>query len=309
VQVTLVGLGRMGGNMVRRLALGGHDVIAVDPSEAARSALDGIDSVRAMPALGDAIAAADSPRTVWLMLPSGAVTEGALGELAELLSAGDVVVDGGNADYRDSQRRAATLAERDIHFADVGVSGGVWGLQEGYGLMAGGAPEDVEQITPLLRTLAPAPDHGWVHAGPVGAGHFTKMVHNGIEYGLMQALAEGIALLSGRSDLVSDVAGVAEAWRYGTVIRSWLLDLTAEVLRDEARLDEVAPVVADSGEGRWTVRESIDTGIPTPVITAALMERFSSQGRSDVANRVLAMMRNSFGGHPVTLSKPGASSS
>ncbi len=192
-----------------------------------------------------------------------------------------------------------SFAERGIGFVDVGVSGGIWGLDEGYGLMAGGSAADVERLTPALRTLAPTPDSGWVHAGPVGAGHFAKMVHNGIEYGAMQALAEGIALLEVRGELVTDVPAVAEAWRHGTVIRSWLLDLTALVLKDDESLRDIAPVVADSGEGRWTVRESIDTGVPTPVISAALMQRFSSQGNGDFANQLLAMMRNSFGGHAV----------
>jgi 6-phosphogluconate dehydrogenase len=233
------------------------------------------------------------------MLPAGKVTEDVLASLTRKLSPGDLVIDGGNADFRDSQRRAAELAKHQIKFVDVGVSGGVWGLQEGYGLMAGGDGEDVERIAPLLRTLAPSEDTGWVHAGPVGAGHFAKMVHNGIEYGAMQALAEGLSLLDARRDLVPDIAPVVEAWRYGTVIRSWILDLTAEVLRSEQDLSAIAPVVADSGEGRWTVREAINSGVPAPVITAALMSRFSSQGRGDYGLRLLALMRNAFGGHPV----------
>ena len=227
------------------------------------------------------------------------VTETVLLQAKDRLTNGDLIVDGGNADYRDSIRRAELLADTGIGFVDVGVSGGVWGLDEGYGLMAGGADDDIELLTPVLRTLAPTAETGWVHAGPVGAGHFTKMVHNGIEYGAMQALAEGFALLHARDDLVKDMAGVAEAWRYGTVIRSWLLDLTASALHDPASLAAAAPIVADSGEGRWTVREAIDVGVPAPVISAALMERFASQGRSDFTNQLLAMMRNAFGGHPV----------
>jgi len=300
MDLTMVGLGRMGGNMARRLGRGGHSVTAVDPSPAARAAMaDEPGVVATHPTVADAVAAQDAPRVVWLMLPAGSVTEGVMGELREVLSPGDIVVDGGNADYRDSQRVAASMSDCGLGFVDVGVSGGVWGLEEGYGLMAGGSVPDVERLVPALKTLAPAPDSGWVHAGPVGAGHFTKMVHNGIEYGAMQALAEGFALLEARDELVTDVAAVAEAWRHGTVIRSWLLDLTASVLKDEAPLQGIAPVVADSGEGRWTVRESIDTGVPAPVISAALMQRFSSQGNGDFANQLLAMMRNSFGGHAV----------
>ncbi len=299
MDLTLVGLGRMGGNMARRLGRGGHSVTAVDPSPEARAALAGEPGIAPQSSLADAVAAHRAPRVVWLMLPAGTVTEAVMGEARELLSPGDLVVDGGNADYRDSQRAAASMSERGLGFVDVGVSGGVWGLDEGYGLMAGGSVSDIERLTPVLKTLAPTSDSGWVHAGPVGAGHFTKMVHNGIEYGAMQALAEGFALLQARDDLVTDVAAVAQAWRHGTVIRSWLLDLTASVLADDASVHDIAPVVADSGEGRWTVRESIDTGVPTPVITAALMQRFSSQGNGDYANRLLAMMRHSFGGHAV----------
>jgi 6-phosphogluconate dehydrogenase len=299
MQLTLVGLGRMGGNMTRRLALGGHQVFAVDPNADARDALAGVAGVTAVSALDDALAADSGRRVVWLMLPAGEVTETVLLQAKERLTEGDLVVDGGNADYRDSMRRAELLADTGIGFVDVGVSGGVWGLDEGYGLMAGGAEDDIELLTPVLRTLAPTADTGWVHAGPVGAGHFTKMVHNGIEYGAMQALAEGFALLHARDDLVKDLSGVAEAWRYGTVIRSWLLDLTATALHDPASIAAAAPVVADSGEGRWTVREAIDVGVPAPVISAALMERFASQGRSDFTNQLLAMMRNAFGGHPI----------
>jgi len=300
MELVLVGLGRMGGNMTRRLARGGHLVTAVDPDPAAREALEDEPGVTTRASVADAVSALSAPRVVWLMLPAGAVTESVLGEVSGLLADGDLVVDGGNANYRDSLRHAETLEQAGLSFVDVGVSGGVWGLSEGYGLMAGGTTADIERLTPVLQTLAPAHDSGWVHAGPVGAGHFTKMVHNGIEYGAMQAIAEGFALLHARDDLVTDIPGVAEAWRYGTVIRSWLLDLTASVLADDVDLGQVAPVVADSGEGRWTALEAIDLGVPAPVITAALMQRFSSQGRGDYANQLLAMMRNSFGGHPVT---------
>ncbi len=300
MELALVGLGRMGGNMTRRLARGGHLVTAVDPDPAAREALADESGVTAVASVADAVHALSAPRVVWLMLPAGAVTDAVLGEVSELLTEGDLVVDGGNANYHDSLRRADMLNGAGLTFVDVGVSGGVWGLTEGYGLMVGGTATDIERLAPVLQTLAPTPDSGWVHAGPVGAGHFTKMVHNGIEYGAMQALAEGFALLQARDDLVTDIPGVAEAWRYGTVIRSWLLDLTASVLQSDVTLGDVAPVVADSGEGRWTALEAIDLGVPAPVITAALMQRFSSQGNGDYGNQLLAMMRNSFGGHPVT---------
>ncbi|MFL6180689.1 MAG: phosphogluconate dehydrogenase (NAD(+)-dependent, decarboxylating) [Actinomycetes bacterium] len=299
MELLLIGLGRMGGNMVRRLAKDGHHVWAVDPQAEARAALADQPGVTPMATLTEAVGQLPSPRVVWLMLPAGQVTQSVTEELAELLAVGDLVVDGGNADYRDSQSRAELLRGRGLGFVDVGVSGGVWGLTEGYGLMAGGAASDIELLSPVLRSLAPSPDKGWIHAGPVGAGHFTKMVHNGIEYGVMEALAEGFALLYARDDLVTDVPGVAEAWRYGTVIRSWLLDLTASVLSSDGDLSDVAPEVADSGEGRWTVREAIDLGVPAPVITSALMQRFASQGNGDYANKLLALMRNAFGGHAV----------
>ena len=299
MDIAMVGLGRMGGNMSRRIALGGHRVVACDPSEPARRALDSVADVQTTASLSDAVAAVPAPRVVWVMLPAGEVTDSVVAELAELLEPGDLVVDGGNAFYRDSQQRGTLLAERGVHFVDAGVSGGVWGLSEGYGLMVGGAADDISLLSPVLQTLAPSPDSGWVHAGPVGAGHFAKMVHNGIEYGLMQAYAEGFALLHARDDLVADVAAVAEAWRDGTVIRSWLLDLAAGVLQQDPSLDDVAPEVADSGEGRWTVHEAVDLGVPAPVITAALYDRFASQGRADYGDKLLAKLRHAFGGHAV----------
>jgi 6-phosphogluconate dehydrogenase len=248
-----------------------------------------------------------SPRVVWLMLPGGAPTEETLAELRGLLGSGDVVVDGANAWYRDSMRRAAEVAALGLHYVDAGVSGGVWGIVNGYGLMVGGSAEAVARAEPFLRVLAPAPDRGWLHCGPSGAGHFTKMVHNGIEYGLMQAYAEGFALLKARGELGLDVAKIAESWRHGTVIRSWLLDLMAEFLAEDAGLEAIAPVVADSGEGRWTAIESVELGVPTPVMTLALMQRFASQGRSDYADRLLARLRQSFGGHAVTRNNSGGS--
>ena len=240
------------------------------------------------------------------MLPAGAITEAAIAEAAALLAPGDIIVDGGNADWRDSARRGAALAQRGLHFVDVGVSGGVWGLENGYGLMFGGPDAALEPLRPILAALAPAPDAGWVHCGPTGSGHYAKMVHNGIEYGLMQAYAEGFALLAARVDLHIDVAAVAEAWRHGTVVRSWLLDLAAGVLKDPAALAAAAPVVADSGEGRWTLREAIELGVPLPTIGAALNARLASQGRADYGSRVLARLRQAFGGHAVPAGKPGA---
>jgi len=296
----MVGLGRMGGNMSRRLARAGLDVIAWDRAADARAAFSNEPRVTAAETLESLVAALPMPRVVWLMLPAGAPTEDTLQRLSGLLSRGDIVVDGGNAMYKDSQRHAQALAAAGLQFVDAGVSGGVWGLDNGYGLMVGGDAETVRAIEPVLRALAPAPDRGWVHCGPAGAGHFAKMVHNGIEYGMMQAYAEGFALMRAKTELSLDVAKIAEAWRHGTVIRSWLLDLTAEFLAADATLESIAPVVADSGEGRWTAVESIDLGVPTPVMTMALMERYASQGRADFTNRLLSRMRQAFGGHAVT---------
>jgi 6-phosphogluconate dehydrogenase len=304
-QIGMVGLGRMGGNMARRLARTGLGVVAWDRAAGARAGIASEERVGVVPTLAGLVAALPAPRVVWLMLPAGAPTEETLGELRGLLAAGDVVVDGANAWYRDSQRRAREFAAHGLQFVDAGVSGGVWGLVNGYGLMVGGAADAVQRVEPFLRALAPAPDRGWLHCGPSGAGHFTKMVHNGIEYGLMQAYAEGLALLRAKEDLQLDVAKIAESWRHGTVIRSWLLDLTAEFLAEDASLESIAPVVADSGEGRWTAIESVELGVPTPVMTLALMQRFASQGRGEFADRVLARMRQSFGGHAVTRHSSG----
>ena len=303
VTLGLVGLGRMGGNMSRRLARAGHAVVAWDLLEAPRVALGDEPGIATVATLEALVARLPVPRVVWLMLPAGAATEATIERLAPQLAPGDVLVDGANAYYRDSQRRAAALASHGIRFVDVGVSGGVWGLENGYGLMVGGEPEAVAAVEPVFRALAPGPSRGWVHCGHAGAGHFAKMVHNGIEYGMMQAYAEGFALLRAKTELELDVPRIAEAWRHGTVIRSWLLDLTAEFLAEDAELAGLAPFVADSGEGRWTAHESIELGVPTPVMTLALMERFASQGRADYANRLLARMRQAFGGHAVL---PGA---
>jgi 6-phosphogluconate dehydrogenase len=302
----MIGLGRMGGNMARRLARAGLAVGAFDVQAAARDALMDEPKVAVADSLAALVASLEAPRVVWLMLPAGAPSETTLAQLTDLLSPGDVVVDGANADFRDTERRAAALVARGFGFADVGVSGGVWGLENGYGLMIGGTPAAVEPVLPYLRALAPAPDRGWVHCGPAGAGHYVKMVHNGIEYGLMQAYAEGFALLKDKREYGLDVAAIAEAWRHGTVIRSWLLDLGAAALRADSELADVAPVVPDSGEGRWTVREAIAMGTPAPVITAALMARFTTQGRDDYAAKFLAELRHAFGGHGVLPASPPA---
>jgi 6-phosphogluconate dehydrogenase len=299
VTLGMIGLGRMGGNMARRLARAGHTVLAWDRAEEARAAAAQEPRVHDAGTLEQLVARLPGPRIVWLMLPAGAPTQETLARLVPLLAPGDVVIDGGNAMYKDSQRHATELAAHGLLFVDAGVSGGVWGLENGYGLMVGGDATAVSIIEPVLRSLAPAPDRGWVHCGPAGAGHFTKMVHNGIEYGMMQAYAEGLALMQAKSELQLDLPRITEAWRHGTVIRSWLLDLTAEFLAQDATLESIAPFVADSGEGRWTALESIELGVPTPVMTLALMERFGSQGKDDYTQRLLARMRLAFGGHAV----------
>lgn len=298
--LAMVGLGRMGANMARRLARAGVRVEGFDPQAASRDALAAEPGVHLHDSLAAAIGALPSPRTVWLMLPAGEATETTLEALLPLLSDQDLVIDGGNANYLDSQRRANLLAARGPAFADCGVSGGIWGLDNGYCLMFGAAPQVAPRVADYARVLAPEPDRGWLHCGPVGAGHFTKMIHNGIEYGMMQAIAEGFALLEGRPELALDVGATAELWRHGSVVRSWLLDLTAEALREPGAIGSVAPLVPDSGEGRWTIDEAIRQGTPAPVIAMALMSRFDSQGRADTANRLLALMRKGFGGHAVT---------
>jgi len=298
MQIGIIGLGRMGANMARRLARGGAQVLAYDRADSAREALrdeDGVATVTGLAALCAQLN--EGERVIVMMLPAGKAIDATLDELGALVSAGDTLVDGGNSDYRDSMRRALALSQSGLRYVDAGVSGGIHGLADGYCLMLGGSPSAIEQFTPFARILAPGPQTGWAHCGPSGAGHFVKMVHNGIEYGMMQAYAEGFALLKAKREFDIDLAQLAETWRYGSVVRSWLLDLCAEFLADDADLDEVSTIVADSGEGRWTAREAIELGVPTPVIALALMERFSSQGKSDYGRRMLAMMRAKFGGH------------
>jgi len=299
MEIGILGLGRMGGNMARRLARGGARVVGFDRERAAREALAGENGIDCVDALAALCTRLRGGRVILMMLPAGGPSEESLRELLPLLSAGDLVVDGANAFYKDSMRRALELSQRGLRFVDAGVSGGIHGLSQGYCLMLGGTPESIESFEPFARILAPAPDSGWLHCGPSGAGHFAKMIHNGIEYGMMQALAEGFALLAAREDFGIDLGRLAETWRHGSVVRSWLLDLSAEVLAADQKLADVAPVVADSGEGRWTALESVELGVPAPVITMALMSRFSSQGRSDYARKLLAMLRAKFGGHAV----------
>jgi len=300
MEIGVVGLGRMGANMARRMARGGARVVAFDRDAAARAQLAGEKNVECVEGLATLAAQLGGERVILLMLPAGAATEATLGELLPLLSAGDTLVDGGNAFYKDSMARSLELSQRGLRYVDAGVSGGIHGLANGYCLMLGGTPKSVERFEPFARILAPAPDRGWLHCGPSGAGHFAKMIHNGIEYGMMQAFAEGFALLAARKDLEFDLARLAETWRHGSVVRSWLLDLSAEILAQDEDLRGIAPVVPDSGEGRWTALESVELGVPAPVITMALMARFSSQGKSDYARKLLAMMRAKFGGHPTS---------
>ncbi|MGJ7901729.1 phosphogluconate dehydrogenase (NAD(+)-dependent, decarboxylating) [Lysobacter sp. 1R34A] len=294
----MVGLGRMGANMAERLVRGGHRLVGFDPTPAAREQA-AARGVEATASLRELVAALPAPRTVWLMVPAGAVVDATLAELLPLLAAGDVIVDGGNSNYKDTMRRAAQLAERGLHYVDSGTSGGVWGLKEGYSLMIGGDEAAVERLRPIFESLAPAADRGWGRVGPSGAGHFTKMVHNGIEYGLMQAYAEGFAIMGRKDEFGLDLHQIAEIWRHGSVVRSWLLDLSSDALAKNPALDGIAPYVEDSGEGRWTVAEAIDLNVSAPVITASLLERLRSREKDSFADKLLAAMRNEFGGHAI----------
>jgi 6-phosphogluconate dehydrogenase len=298
MRIGMVGLGRMGANMAARLVRGGHDVVAydLDPDAVSAAEAAGADGTTSLDKLVEVL---DPARVIWVMVPAGEPTEQTLHALAALLEPGDTLVDGGNSNYADTQRRAAWLAETGIHLVDVGTSGGVWGLDEGYSLMVGGDDDAVERLRAVLETLAPAADRGWGHVGPSGAGHFVKMVHNGIEYGLMQAYAEGFAIMRRKDELDLDLAQVAGIWRHGSVVRSWLLDLTERALRDDGELASVAPWVADSGEGRWTVAEAVALDVPAPVITLALLQRLRSRDEESFGDRLLAALRQQFGGHAV----------
>lgn len=294
----MIGLGRMGGNMARRLRRGGAEIAVYNRSAEVAEALAQETGAQALNSL-DEIGELAAPRIVWLMLPAGAATEQAIEQLVPKLSRDDLVVDGGNAFYKDSMRRAALLQAHGVEFADAGVSGGVWGLENGYALMVGGSEPALAALEPYIKILAPSPTSGWLHCGPAGSGHFVKMIHNGIEYGMMQAFAEGFALMKAKSEFALDVGAIAEMWRHGSVVRSWLLDLTAEFLRTDSNLAAIEPHVADSGEGRWTALEAIEQGVPAPVMSLALMMRFASQGNNDYPAKMLAMMRRGFGGHAV----------
>jgi 6-phosphogluconate dehydrogenase len=298
MDIGMIGLGRMGANMAQRLVNGGHRVVGYDPNADARQRVvsNGATSADSHAAL---VSSLPAPRVLWMMVPAGAITENTISALAPLLTAGDTLIDGGNSNYKDSQRRASALAAQQLNYVDVGTSGGIWGLKEGYSLMIGGDEAVVARLEPLFATLAPAADRGWGRVGPSGAGHFTKMIHNGIEYGLMQAYAEGFAILEHKAELGLDLAQVATIWRHGSVVRSWLLDLTAAALQDNPAMQGIAPYVEDSGEGRWTVQEALDQDVPLPVITLSLMRRFASRQDSSFSAKVQAALRNEFGGHAV----------
>ncbi|HUH30881.1 MAG TPA: decarboxylating 6-phosphogluconate dehydrogenase [Rhodanobacter sp.] len=298
MKLGMIGLGKMGANMAERLLRGGHQVTGFDPSADARQALaaKGGSSADTLPALVEALS---TPRVVWMMVPSGKITDDTVNALLPLLAKGDTVIDGGNSNYKDTLRRARLYADHDLGYVDCGTSGGVWGLQEGYSMMVGGDAALVDTLKPIFATLAPGKTQGWGRVGPVGSGHFTKMVHNGIEYGLMQAYAEGFAILQHKQEFKLDLHQVGEIWRTGSVVRSWLLDLTTDALGKNPTMAGVAPYVVDSGEGRWTVAEALDLDVPAPIITAALIERLRSRDSDSFTDKLLASMRNEFGGHAI----------
>jgi len=298
MELAMIGLGRMGANMAERLVRGGHTVRGYDPGDAARQQAEAR-GIIPHANLENAVSALPAPRLVWLMVPAGQVVDDTIAQLRPLLAAGDTVIDGGNSNYKDTQRRGAQLADAGIHYIDCGTSGGVWGLAEGYSLMIGGDADAVARLQPVFATLAPTPDTGWGRVGPGGAGHFAKMIHNGIEYGMMQAYAEGFAILKHKEAMDFDLGALAEIWRHGSVVRSWLLDLTADALKKNPQMAGIAPYVADSGEGRWTVAEAIDLNVSAPVITMSLLERLRSRDDDSYADKLLAAMRNEFGGHAV----------
>jgi len=298
MKLGMIGLGRMGANMAQRLMRGGHQLAGFDPKAEARKSLED-NGAQSADSLGGLVAMLPAPRAVWLMVPAGEITDATLTQLLGLLAAGDTVVDGGNSNYKDTLRHAATFATKKINYIDCGTSGGVWGLEQGYSMMIGGDAAAVERLRPIFETLAPAKDQGWGHVGPVGSGHFAKMVHNGIEYGLMQAYAEGFSILQHKREFDLDLHQVAEIWRHGSVVRSWLLDLTSHALGKNPTLAGIAPYVADSGEGRWTVDAALELNVPAPVITQSLIERLRSRDSESFSDKLLSAMRNQFGGHEV----------
>jgi 6-phosphogluconate dehydrogenase len=299
MEIGIVGLGRMGAGMARRLARKGVHVICYDRSEAAQKEISDEANVACAENLAALCARLSGERVIVVMLPAGDPVENTVKDLLPLCSSGDTIIDAGNSYYRDSMRRAMALSQQGLRYIDAGVSGGIHGLEHGYCLMLGGTARSIEIFEPFARILASDPERGWLHCGPSGAGHYAKMIHNGIEYGMMQALAEGFALIAARPELDIDAARLAQTWRHGSVVRSWLLELCASILEENEELEGIAPVIDESGSGRWTALESIELGIPTPVITTALMARFSSQGRSDRTRKLIAMMRQRFGGHAI----------
>ena len=298
MELGMIGLGRMGANMSVRLLRAGHRVVGYDPrAESVQRLRDGGGlGAETLPQLSQQLSA---PRAVWLMVPSGQPVDETIDALLPLLARNDVIIDGGNSYYRDSMRRAAKVAERGLHFLDVGTSGGIWGLTEGFSLMVGGEREVGTRLSPILQALAPAPDRGWGYVGPSGAGHFVKMIHNGIEYGLMEAYAEGFELLRAKQQFHLDLPQIADIWRFGSVVRSWLLDLVARALHENPELEGIAAYVPDSGEGRWTLMEALELERPIPVIALSLDRRFRSRLESPFSDRLLAALRQQFGGHPV----------
>jgi 6-phosphogluconate dehydrogenase len=298
MELGMVGLGRMGANMAERLLKGGHKVWGYDPNAAATQHLVSTGGTKA-DSLSGLAQQLSRPRAIWIMVPSGAPVDQTIEALLPSLVKGDTIIDGGNSNYKDTQRRAASLGAGGFEYVDVGTSGGIWGLREGYSMMIGGTPAAVGRLRPIFETLAPGPKEGWGHVGPSGSGHFVKMVHNGIEYGLMQAYAEGFSILAHKKEFALDLHQVAEIWRTGSVVRSWLLDLLSAELAENPRLDGIAPFVADSGEGRWTVAEAIDLDVPAPVITLSLIERLSSRDTDSFSRKLLSALRHQFGGHAI----------
>ena len=298
MQLGLIGLGKMGGNMAERLREGGHQVVGFDFNAEAVQKLTASGNV-GVSSLEDMVKNLKGRKAIWIMVPQGKPVDDTIAKLEPLLNPGDILIDGGNSNYKDSMRRHKEVTAKGFDFVDVGTSGGVWGLKEGYSMMIGGDKGPVEYLTPIFQALAPAADKGWGHVGPAGAGHFVKMVHNGIEYGLMQAYAEGFTILEKKEELRLNLPQIAEIWRYGSVVRSWLLDLTAEALAGNPTLDGLQAYVVDSGEGRWTVFEAIDLNVSAPVITESMIRRIRSREENNFTDRMLAIMRNAFGGHAV----------
>jgi 6-phosphogluconate dehydrogenase len=298
MELAMIGLGKMGMNMATRLVRGGHRVVgyartAATVDEAISNGAEGAHS------LEEAVSKLNAPRVVWVMVPAGKTTDDTVEKLGALLSKGDIVIDGGNSNYKDSVRHAAMLEPKGVEFLDCGTSGGIWGISEGYSMMIGGKPEVAEMMRPIFETLAPGADKGWGHMGPHGSGHFVKMIHNGIEYGMMQAYAEGFSIMKAKEEFGLDLAQISHVWQYGSVVRSWLLDLAANALDEDTKLENIKPWVADSGEGRWTVFEAVDLDVPAPIITLALQMRFVSRDDENYTARMLAALRNQFGGHAI----------